>query len=41
MRGLKFIGYQNFISFECGCKGDRRQAIAAAVKLLREQWAQA
>ncbi len=41
MRGLKFIGYQNFISFECGCKGDRRQAIAAAAKLLREQWAQA
>lgn len=37
-RGLKFIGYQNFISFECGSKGDPRQSIPAAVRLLREQW---
>lgn len=41
MRGLKFIGYQNFISFECGSKGDPRQSIPAAVRLLREQWAAA
>jgi sugar phosphate isomerase/epimerase len=37
-RGLRVIGYQQFVSFECGCKGDRTQAIPAAAKLLREQW---
>ena len=40
-RGLKMIGYQDFVSFECGCKGDSRQALPAAAKLLREQWARA
>ncbi len=40
-RGLKLIGYQNYVSFECGCKGDRTKAIPAAAKLLREQWEQA
>ncbi|MCX6878680.1 MAG: sugar phosphate isomerase/epimerase [Verrucomicrobia bacterium] len=38
MKGLKYIGYQNYISLECGCKGDRLQAVPAAAKLLREQW---
>jgi sugar phosphate isomerase/epimerase len=37
-KGLRLIGYQDFVSFECGCKGDRTKAIPAAVKLLREQW---
>jgi sugar phosphate isomerase/epimerase len=37
-KGLKIIGYQDFVSFECGCKGDRAKALPAAVKLLREQW---
>ena len=37
-KGLKLIGYQDFVSFECGCKGDRAKAIPAAAKLLREQW---
>lgn len=37
-RGLKLIGYQDFVSFECGCDGDRKAAIATAVKLLRDQW---
>ena len=37
-KGLKIIGYQDFVSFECGCKGDRQTALPAAVKLLREQW---
>jgi sugar phosphate isomerase/epimerase len=37
-RGLKVIGYQDFVSLECGCKGDRAKAIPAAAKLLREQW---
>ncbi|MCS7090253.1 MAG: sugar phosphate isomerase/epimerase family protein [Verrucomicrobiota bacterium] len=38
MRGLKLIGYQDFISFECGSKGDPRRSIPEAVRLLREQW---
>jgi sugar phosphate isomerase/epimerase len=38
-RGLKVIGYQDFVSFECGCKGDRKKILTNAVKLLREQWA--
>ena len=37
-KGLKIIGYQDFVSLECGCKGDRAKAITAAAKLLREQW---
>lgn len=41
MKGLKHIGYQNYISLECGCKGDRPKALANAAKLLREQWAMA
>jgi sugar phosphate isomerase/epimerase len=39
--GLKLMGYRDFVSFECGAKGDRKQALANAVKLLREQWAAA
>jgi sugar phosphate isomerase/epimerase len=37
-KGLKLIGYQDFVSFECGLKGERRKALIAAAKLLREQW---
>jgi len=37
-KGLKLIGYQDFVSFECGCKGDPAKALPAATKLLREQW---
>jgi sugar phosphate isomerase/epimerase len=37
-KGLKLIGYQDFVSFECGCKGDPAQALPAAARLLREQW---
>ena len=40
-RGLKAIGYQNYISFECGCDGPREATVANACKLIREQWAQA
>jgi len=39
--GLKLIGYQNFVSLECGNKGDKKLALPAAVKLMREQWEQA
>ncbi|MCL5097908.1 MAG: sugar phosphate isomerase/epimerase [Candidatus Omnitrophica bacterium] len=37
-RGLKIIGYQEFVSFECGSNGDRKITIPAAAKLLRDQW---
>jgi sugar phosphate isomerase/epimerase len=40
-RGLKMIGYQNFVSLECGTKGDKEKVLPACVKLLREQWEQA
>lgn len=40
-RGLKAIGFQDYVSFECGCSGDRNTLIPAAVKLLKEQWEQA
>ncbi len=36
--GLKIIGYQDFVSFECGSRGDRKTTLRAAIKLLREQW---
>ena len=38
-RALKDIGYQGFVSFECGTKGDRALTVPAAVSLLRSQWA--
>ena len=37
-RGLKSIGYQDYISLECGSIGDKKVTIPAAVKLMREQW---
>lgn len=37
-RGLKVIGYQDFMSFECGCRGDKEAEIPKAVAFLREQW---
>ena len=39
---LKELGYQNYVSFECGCKGnDRAAALTNAVSLLRSQWDEA
>ena len=40
-RALKEIGYDKYVSFECGTQGDRVQTITAAVNLLREQWKKA
>lgn len=37
-RGLKIIGYQDYVSLECGSIGDKTVTIPAAAKLLREQW---
>ena len=41
MRALKEIGYDKYISFECGSEGDRSVTVPAAVALLREQWEKA
>jgi sugar phosphate isomerase/epimerase len=40
-RGLKWIGYQDYVSLECGSVGDRSGTIPRAAKLLRQQWEQA
>jgi sugar phosphate isomerase/epimerase len=44
-KGLKMIGYDKYVSFECGLPRDgsvdRATAVTAAVELLREQWEQA
>ena len=37
-KGLKELGYDKYVSFECGSQGDKAQTIPAAVRLLREQW---
>jgi len=38
-KALKALNYANYVSFECGCQGDRNQVVPAAVKLMRDQWA--
>ncbi|MDR3250256.1 MAG: TIM barrel protein [Tannerella sp.] len=41
-RGLKMIGFDKYVSFECGSKAeDRYASAAAAVELLRKQWEEA
>ena len=40
-RALKQMGYDKYVSFECGCQSDRATAVPAAVELLRAQWEQA
>ena len=40
-RALKEIGYDKYVSFECGTKGDRTTTVTEAVNLLRKQWAEA
>ena len=40
-RALKELGYPGFVSFECGCEGDRATVLPAAVELLRKQWDEA
>ena len=40
-RALKALNYSNYVSFECGCQGNREEVLPAAVQLLREQWDQA
>ncbi|WP_286847314.1 MULTISPECIES: sugar phosphate isomerase/epimerase family protein, partial [unclassified Proteiniphilum] len=40
-KGLKMIGYDKYVSFECGCQGDRKVVVPAALELLRKQWEEA
>ena len=40
-KALKMLGYEKYVSFECGCQGDRNVVLPAAVELLRNQWKQA
>jgi sugar phosphate isomerase/epimerase len=40
-RGLKYIGYQNYCSYECGVRGDPMVEIPKSMAFLRDQWAKA
>lgn len=40
-RALKELEYDGFVSFECGCEGDRATVLPAAFELLRKQWDEA
>ena len=40
-RALKQLGYDKYVSFECGCNGDKEILVPAAVQLMRTQWEQA
>ena len=40
-RGLKWIGYHDYCSFECGVRGDATVEIPKSMAFLREQWAKA
>lgn len=40
-RGLKYIGYQGFCSFECGCAGDKAVEFPKSIEFLKKQWNEA
>lgn len=40
-KALKKLGYDKYVSFECGIEGDREVVIPAALELLRSQWEEA
>ena len=40
-KALQKMGYDKYVSFECGCGGDRATLVTAAVNLLRAQWEEA
>lgn len=40
-RGLKMIGYDKYVSYECGVQGDRNIVVPASIELLRKQWEEA
>ncbi len=37
-RALKQMGYDKYVSFECGCQGDRSLVVPAALELMRKQY---
>lgn len=37
-RALKQMGYDKYVSFECGCQGDRNVVVPAALELMRKQY---
>ena len=40
-KGLKWIGYQDYVSLECGAVGDKNVVVPKAADLLRKQWEEA
>ncbi len=40
-KGLRMLGYDKYVSFECGCQGVREVVVPAALELLRKQWDEA
>ena len=41
-RGLKYIGYQGYCSFECGCAAkDKEEGFKKSIEFLRAQWDEA
>ena len=40
-RALKKLNYTNYVSYECGCQGDRSIVLPESVALLRKQWEEA
>jgi sugar phosphate isomerase/epimerase len=40
-RVLQQLGYDKYVSYECGCQGDKETVLPESVKLLREQWEKA
>ena len=40
-KGLKMLGYDKYVSYECGCQGDRTVVVPESVELLRKQWEEA
>lgn len=41
MRGLKYIGYTEFCSYECGVNGDKAVEVPKSVEYLRKCWEEA
>ncbi len=37
-RGLKYIGYDHFCSFECGIQGEREIEIPKSIEFLKKEW---
>lgn len=37
-RGLKYIGYDKFCSFECGVRGDHEVEIPKSIEFLKKEW---